>query len=39
VLPTPIGTMQGSYQITAEDGTQFEAPIPAFTLCVPRVLH
>lgn len=39
VLPTPVGTMHGSYQITAEDGTQFEAPIPAFTLCVPRVLH
>ena len=39
VLPTPIGTMHGSYQITAEDGTQFEAPIPAFTLCIPRVLH
>jgi uncharacterized protein affecting Mg2+/Co2+ transport len=23
----------------AEDGTRFEAPIPAFTLSVPRVLH
>jgi len=23
----------------AEDGTRFEAPIPEFTLSVPRVLH
>ena len=39
VLPTQVGTMHGSYQVTAEDGTQFEASIPAFTLSVPRVLH
>ncbi|HEY3326080.1 MAG TPA: Co2+/Mg2+ efflux protein ApaG [Novimethylophilus sp.] len=39
VLTTPVGTMEGSYQIVAEDGTQFEAPIPAFTLAIPRVLH
>ena len=38
-IATPVGTMHGSYQMTAEDGTQFEAPIPAFTLAVPRVLH
>ena len=36
---TPIGTMKGSYQMTAEDGTQFEAPIPEFVLAIPRVLH
>ncbi len=38
-LATPVGTMQGSYQMTAEDGTQFEAPIAEFTLAMPRVLH
>ena len=38
-LPTPVGTMSGSYQMVAEDGTQFDAPIPEFTLSVPRVLH
>ena len=38
-IATPVGTMHGSYQMTAEDGTQFEAPIPEFTLAVPRVLH
>ena len=38
-IVTPVGTMRGSYQMVAEDGTQFEAPIPEFTLSVPRVLH
>ncbi|GAB4179942.1 MAG: Co2+/Mg2+ efflux protein ApaG [Rhodocyclaceae bacterium] len=38
-LQTPVGTMRGSYQMVAEDGTQFEATIPEFTLAVPRVLH
>jgi ApaG protein len=39
VLNTPVGTMHGSYQMVAEDGTQFETPIPQFTLTMPRVLH
>ncbi len=38
-LNTPVGTMRGSYQMVAEDGTQFEAEIPEFTLAMPRVLH
>jgi ApaG protein len=38
-IATPVGTMRGSYQMLAEDGTRFEAPIPEFTLAVPRVLH
>jgi len=38
-LATPVGTMRGSYQMTAEDGTQFEAPIAEFTLAMPRTLH
>ena len=38
-LNTPVGTMRGSYQMVAEDGTQFEAVIPEFTLAMPRVLH
>ena len=38
-IATPVGTMRGSYQLVAEDGTRFEAPIPEFTLSVPRVLH
>jgi ApaG protein len=39
VLNTAVGTMHGSYQFTAVDGTQFEVAIPAFTLTMPRVLH
>lgn len=39
VLETPLGTMQGSYRMLADDGTSFDAPIAAFTLSVPRVLH
>ena len=38
-IATAVGTMRGSYQMVAEDGTRFEAPIPEFTLSVPRVLH
>ncbi|HEX5801453.1 MAG TPA: Co2+/Mg2+ efflux protein ApaG [Azospira sp.] len=38
-LPTPVGTMRGSYQMVAEDGTHFDAMIPEFTLAVPHVLH
>ena len=39
VLETQYGTMRGSYDWLADDGTHFEAPIPAFTLTVPRTLH
>ena len=38
-LETAVGTMRGTYQMVAEDGHQFDAPIPSFTLSVPRVLH
>ncbi|MER2517406.1 Co2+/Mg2+ efflux protein ApaG [Candidatus Accumulibacter phosphatis] len=38
-LETPVGTMRGSYQLTAVDGKQFDAEIREFTLAVPRVLH
>ena len=39
VLETPVGTMQGSYQMVTDDGAQFEAPIPAFRLAMPGMLH
>ena len=38
-IATPIGTMRGSYQMLAADGTRFDATIPQFTLSVPRTLH
>jgi ApaG protein len=39
MLNTPVGTMHGTYQFTAVDGTQFDVEIPTFTLAMPRVLH
>ena len=39
ILETPVGVMRGSYQMVADDGTRFDAEIPAFTLSVPRTLH
>ena len=38
-LTTPVGTMKGSYQMVAEDGTHFAAEIPEFVLAMPRTLH
>ncbi len=38
-LTTPVGTMKGTYQMVAEDGTHFNAEIPEFALAMPRVLH
>jgi ApaG protein len=38
-IATPVGTMRGTYQMVAEDGMQFDASIPEFTLSMPRVLH
>ncbi|MBS3934869.1 MAG: Co2+/Mg2+ efflux protein ApaG [Sulfuritalea sp.] len=38
-LPTPVGTMRGSYQMVAEDGTRFDAPVSEFVLAMPRTLH
>jgi len=39
VLATQVGTMRGSYQMHAGDGSDFEVEIPEFVLSVPRVLH
>lgn len=39
VLETPVGTMRGTYDMVANDGVQFKADIPVFTLSIPRTLH
>jgi ApaG protein len=39
MIETPVGTMHGSYQMVTIDGTEFDAPIAAFRLSVPNVLH
>ena len=36
---TPYGTMEGAYLMRTDDGEEFEAPIPQFVLCIPRMLH
>lgn len=38
-LSVPFGSMHGSYQMLAEDGTEFTAEIPEFFLIGPRTLH
>ena len=39
LLETAVGSMRGSYQMIADDGVEFDAEVPAFTLAIPRVLH
>jgi ApaG protein len=39
VLETPVGAMQGSYQMLDDDGEHFDAPIAPFRLAIPGVLH
>ncbi|CAN1605289.1 Co2+/Mg2+ efflux protein ApaG [Pseudomonas sp. B21-028] len=39
VMTTRVGTMQGTYQMLAEDGKRFDAIIKPFRLAVPGALH
>ncbi|MFO1401486.1 MAG: Co2+/Mg2+ efflux protein ApaG [Steroidobacteraceae bacterium] len=39
VIETPVGSMQGSYQMVDDAGAHFDAPIPAFRLAIPGMLH
>ncbi|MCQ6257603.1 Co2+/Mg2+ efflux protein ApaG [Pseudomonas sp. Q11] len=39
VMTTQVGTMQGTYQMLAEDGMRFDAIIKPFRLAVPGALH
>ena len=39
VLETPVGTMQGSYQMIDTEGQRFDALIPLFRLAMPGILH
>ena len=38
-LPTPLGSMHGSYQMVAADGSRFDAEIAPFSLAVPTALN
>ena len=39
VLETPVGAMQGSYEMITDEGFRFDAPIPAFRLAMPGILQ
>jgi len=39
MIETPVGCMQGEYQMLADDGVEFEAEIPAFNLSTPHTIH
>mgnify|MGYP006159179925 CR=1 FL=1 len=39
VLETPVGTMQGHYEMQAADQRAFNAPIPLFRLAMPNILN
>jgi ApaG protein len=38
-LPTPIGSMHGTYQMVADGGARFDAEIAPFSLAVPTALN
>lgn len=39
MLETPVGCMEGSYQMVTDDGQKFDVPIPVFNLSTPNILH
>jgi ApaG protein len=39
VLNTPVGTMYGSYQMIADNGYEFDAEVPLFSLNTPGILN
>jgi ApaG protein len=38
-LPTPVGTMHGTYQMVTASGSTFDAAIAPFSLAVPTALN
>lgn len=39
MLETPVGCMEGSYQMITDTGDSFDAQIPVFNLSTPNILH
>jgi ApaG protein len=39
MIETPVGAMQGSYQMVSDDGERFDAPIPPFRLAMPGIVQ
>ena len=39
VLETPVGAMQGSYEMIDDEGQRFDAPIQPFRLAMPGIVQ
>ena len=39
MIETPVGAMQGSYTMMADDGERFDAPIAPFRLAMPGIVQ
>lgn len=39
ILETPLGTMEGHYEMVAENGESFRVPIPVFRLAIPTLIN
>ncbi|PWC21795.1 Co2+/Mg2+ efflux protein ApaG [Brenneria roseae subsp. roseae] len=39
VLETPLGTMEGHYQMIDHQGDTFQVSIPVFRLAIPSLIH
>ncbi len=39
IIETPVGSMQGSYEMVSDEGERFDAPIAPFSLAMPGLLH
>ena len=39
VIETPFGTMEGHYEMVAQDGESFRVPVPVFRLAIPTLIN
>ena len=39
MIETPVGAMQGTYRMVADDGQRFDAPIAPFRLAMPGIVQ
>lgn len=39
VIDTPVGNMEGYYEMEQENGERFRVAIPLFRLAIPSILH
>ena len=39
ILETPVGSMEGEYEMIDDQGRLFLAPIPPFSLSIPHLIH